>query len=112
MKRIQVTASKNYEVLVGNGLLQDLGKYVKSLTKAGKVAIISDSHVWPIYGQLAAKSLEDAGFDGTVSYVFPAGEESKNGETYLSLLNFLAARSMAVLPPTDESTAARTVVGT
>lgn len=94
MKRIQVTASKNYEVLVGNGLLQDLGKYVKSLTNAGKVAIISDSHVWPIYGQLAAKSLEDAGFDGTVSYVFPAGEESKNGETYLSLLNFLAAEKL------------------
>ena len=94
MKRIQVTASKNYEVLVGKGLLQELGKYLKAVTKAAKVAIISDSHVWPIYGQLAVKSLEDAGFNSTVSYIFPAGEESKNGETYLSVLNFLAAEKL------------------
>ena len=94
MKRIQVTASKKYEVLVGKGLLQELGQHCKNLTKAQKVAIVSDSNVWPIYGQRAVKSLEDAGFCGTVSYVFPAGEESKNGETFLSLLNFLAAEKL------------------
>ena len=94
MKRIQVTASKNYDVLVGRGLLQELGVHIQNLTKASKVAIISDSNVWPIYGQLAVKSLEDAGFYGTVSYVFPAGEESKNGETFLSLLNFLATEKL------------------
>ena len=94
MKRIQVTASKNYEVLVGRGLLQELGVHIQNLTKANKVAIVSDSNVWPIYGQRAVKSLEDAGFCGTVSYVFPAGEESKNGETFLSLLNFLATEKL------------------
>ena len=94
MKRIQVTASKNYDVLVGRGLLQELGQHCKNLTKAQKVAIVSDSNVWPMYGQRAVKSLEDAGFCGTVSYVFPAGEESKNGETFLSLLNFLATEKL------------------
>ena len=94
MKRIQVTASKNYEVLVGKGLLQELGVHIKNLTRANKIAIVSDSNVWPIYGQRAVKSLEDAGFCGTVSYVFPAGEESKNGETFLSLLNFLATEKL------------------
>lgn len=94
MKRIQVTASKNYEVLVGKGLLQELGVHIRELTKATKVAIVSDSNVWPLYGGLAVKSLSSAGFQDTVSYVFPAGEQSKSGETYLSLLNFLATEKL------------------
>lgn len=94
MKTIKVTASKNYDVLVGRGLLEELGIHIKKLTRAQKIAIISDSNVWPLYGTIATKSLENAGFSDTVSYVFPAGEESKNGETYLSLLNFLAAEKL------------------
>ena len=35
------------------------------------------------------ESLKSAGFS-VVSYVFPAGEESKNGQVFLDLLNFLA----------------------
>ena len=94
MKTIKVTASRNYSVLVGSGLLQELGAYAKSLTKAEKLAIISDSNVWPLYGSIAVASLENAGFRHIVPYVFPAGEESKNGETYLSILNFLAENKL------------------
>ena len=90
MKHIQVTASKNYEVLVGYGLLQELGAYCKALTRAQKVAIISDSNVWPLFGEKAKKSLENIGLSNVIPYIFPAGEESKNGETYLAILNFLA----------------------
>ena len=90
MKTIKVTASKNYEVLVGNGLLQELGQHCKNLTEAQKIAIVSDSNVWPLYGKKALNSLQNAGYANIISYVFPAGEESKNGQTYLALLNFLA----------------------
>ena len=94
MKTIKVTASNNYDVLVGRGLLQELGVYIKTLIKAQKIAIVSDSNVWPIYGKEAVNSLENAGFTDTISFVFPAGEESKCGETYLSLLNFLAENKL------------------
>ena len=94
MKIIKVSASNSYNVLVGSGLLQELGLHTKEVTKAGKIAIVSDSNVWPLYGELAAKCLEEAGFDSIVSYVFPAGEDSKCGETYLKLLNFLAANQL------------------
>lgn len=94
MKTIKVTASNNYDVLVGRGLLQELGVYIKTLTKAQKIAIVSDSNVWPIYGKEAVNSLENAGFTDTISFVFPAGEENKCGETYLSLLNFLAENKL------------------
>ena len=89
MKTITVSASKAYCVHIGPGLLTGLGKEAAALIKPGKAAILSDSNVWPLYGKIATESLENAGFE-TVSYVFPAGESSKSGETYLSVLNFLA----------------------
>lgn len=89
MKTIPVNTSRSYCVHIGAGLLADLGKETAALIKPGKAAILSDSHVWPLHGKTAAESLEKAGFE-TVSFVFPAGESSKTGNTYLSILNFLA----------------------
>jgi len=89
MKTITVKASRCYEVKIGQGLLDTLGTEAADILRPGKAAIVSDSNVWPLYGQRAAASLHNAGFQ-TVSYIFPAGEESKNGSTYLELLNFLA----------------------
>lgn len=94
MKTIKVTASKNYEVLVGSGLLEELGVRIKAVTKAQKIAIVSDSNVWPLFGRKAVNSLERAGYSEIISYVFPAGEESKCGQTYLALLNFLAENKL------------------
>ena len=89
MKSIKVTASKEYSVLIGAGLLDRLGEQTAAVCKVGTAAIISDSTVWPLYGEKALSSLEAAGFR-VVHFVFPAGEASKNGNTYLSILNFLA----------------------
>ena len=89
MKTVHVTASADYDVLIGSGLLPELGKRAKALSKARKVCIVSETNVFPLYGSTAETSLRDAGFE-VVSFVFPSGEESKNGNTYLSLLNFLA----------------------
>ncbi len=89
MNTITVSASKDYQVLIGNGLLTDIGLYAKEISKPGKVAIISDTNVYPIYGATVQKSLSDAGFS-VCSFVLPAGEQNKNGENYLSILDFLA----------------------
>ena len=89
MKTVHVTASRSYDVLIGSGLLASLGSRASSVTNAKKVCIVSDSNVWPLYGKIAEESLKKAGIE-TMPFVFPAGEESKNGNTYLSLLNHLA----------------------
>ena len=89
MRTITVSASKEYQVLIGSGLLSQLGTHATALKKPGKAAIISDSRVWPVYGAAAEASLLSAGFE-TVHYCFPAGEASKNADTYLHILNFLA----------------------
>lgn len=89
MKTVHVNASKSYDILIGSGLLDMLGQKALALGKATSVCVVSESTVFPLYGEMAVKSLTDAGFR-VVHFVFPAGEASKNGSTYLSLVNFLA----------------------
>lgn len=94
MKTIKVNASKSYDVKIGAGLLKDLGNELLSvLKKPCKIAIISDSNVWPLYGEASQCALEIAGFS-VVCFVFPAGESSKTPNTYLNILNFLAENQL------------------
>ena len=94
MTTIEVTASKRYTVQIGAGLLTELGTRIAALGKVQKVCIVSDSNVWPLYGAAADTSLHLAGLE-TCTFVFPAGESSKNGEIFLSLLNFLAENRLS-----------------
>lgn len=89
MNSITVKASKEYQVHIGAGLIRSIGKLATSVASPGKAVIISDSNVWPLYGKAACDSLSGAGFEA-LHYVFPAGEERKNPQTYLSILHFLA----------------------
>lgn len=89
MKIVTVNASTKYEVKIGSGLLPTLGAEVAAVVRGRTAVIVSDSNVWPLYGNIVQNSLEITGFS-VLSYVFPAGESSKNGNTYLSLMNFLA----------------------
>ena len=89
MKTVTVSASRNYDIHIAGGLLAQTGKCISKLKTNCTVAVISDSNVWPIYGNILRESLHKAGFH-VVSYVIPAGEESKNGENFLRLLSFLA----------------------
>lgn len=90
MHRITVNTSVPYDVLIERGLLARLGELTARVLAPGRTAaILSDSNVWPLYGDAAAQSLKDAGFT-TCHYVFPAGESSKTPETLVSFVEFLA----------------------
>lgn len=93
MKTVHVTASKEYDVLIGSGLLRSIGSFVADFKNISKVCIVSDSNVWPLYGQTAVLSLTSAGFDVN-HYIVPAGEDSKNAQTYFDLITFLAENRM------------------
>ena len=93
MKQIFVEASNSYCVHIDNDLLTDAGNSIAKICSVGKAAIISDSHVFPLWGDILCQSLTDAGFQ-VFSFVFPAGEASKNGHTYLEILNFLAKNQL------------------
>ena len=93
MNTVTVNASKTYDILIGSGLLKLLGEEVKKLGKAEKICVVSESNVFPLYGEAVIESLKHAGFS-VISYVFPAGEESKNGTVFLDLLNHLASSGL------------------
>lgn len=89
MKTIKISASRSYDVIIGSGIINSLGCRIKQLTNAQKICIVSDSNVYPLYGKTVSEIAEETGLQ-VISFVFPAGESSKNGSTYLSLLNFMA----------------------
>ena len=89
MKTVTVAASKKYDVIIGNDLLPQIGHFLSPIQKSSQVAIISDHQVWAIYGQSVSDALKCSGYHPT-SFVFPSGESSKSGKTYLEILNFLA----------------------
>ena len=91
MKEIQVTASKSYTVTIGSGVLRNIANYIPRCTSG--ICIVSDSHVWPIYGETVSHCLSDAGYH-ICHFVFPAGEASKNSRNYLLLLETLAKENL------------------
>ena len=93
MTTVTVRASRPYEVTIGRGLLDTVGRQAAGQWKGRSAAVVSDSTVAPLYLNRVKDSLERAGFR-IHSFVFPAGEDQKNGGTYLKLLEFLAARRL------------------
>ena len=93
MKTVHIPASRQYDVLIGRGLLQSAGAQIRGVTKASAILIVSDDAVWPLFGETVQRSLEAEGFR-VCTFVFPHGESSKNAATYLQLLDALAAQRL------------------
>jgi len=67
----------SYDVLVGRGVVADLGGHVVGLTTARRCALVTDSNVDGIWADEAAAALCAAGIE-PVPVVIPAGEGSKS----------------------------------
>ena len=93
MQTITISASTTYNVCIGAGLLNRVGELSAPLLKGRGAVILSDSNVWPLYGQQVQASLEKAGFS-VRHFVFPAGERSKTPGTLLEVLTFLAQNQL------------------
>lgn len=94
MKTINVNAKGGrYDVLIGRGLLADCGKYVRDVSKAAKIAVITDDNIDPLYGEKVVQSLTANGFE-VCKYVFPHGEQSKTTDTLVKIWNFLCENNI------------------
>ena len=90
MKTISVKVEKQYDVLVGAGLLGEAGRLIAGVdSKIQKFMIVSDSNVAPLYMAQLRASLEAAGFE-VFDFVFEAGEKSKTLNTVGDILGALA----------------------
>lgn len=89
MITVNVSASRSYDVIIGQGLLNDAGDYILPFCKNKFAAVITDDIVDGLYYNQLEKSLDKAGIKA-VKYVIKNGEKSKNAENYINILNFLA----------------------
>ncbi len=89
MKKVHVEASKTYDVLIESGLLEKSGGLIKDTAKGQTAVIVSDSNVFPLYGNVLENSLRSENFN-VLSFVFEAGEERKSTDTLVALWEFLA----------------------
>ena len=93
IQTIQVHTAPAYEVSIGGGLLHTCGQRLREVLVPCRVAVVTDSTVAPLYLKTVTGSLEGAGFT-VCSYIFPAGEGSKNFTTLSAILEFLAEQRL------------------
>ena len=78
MRRLRArTRSRDYEVLVGRGILAELGAAWRRCSPGGHVVVCSDENVAAHYMAATCSSLREAGF-AVSEIVIPAGERQKN----------------------------------
>lgn len=91
--RINVRASRQYDILIGRGLLGSAGKLISEIHAPCKALIVSDDTVFGLYGKTVQTSLENSGFS-CECFVFPHGEASKNPQNLIQIVSLAAKLHM------------------
>lgn len=88
----------SYNITVGAGALEQAGEILRSLSKATKAAIVTDSIVGPLHLETLRSSLGGSGFQ-TIVATLPAGEDHKTIHDLLPCYDaFLGARIERTTP--------------
>ena len=88
MKTIHVTASREYDVVIGAGLLDECGQRIAAAVPGAEKAVVyTDTTVFPLYAKRVTESLKAAGFTVLQDY-FLAGEHSKTFRNWERILRF------------------------
>ncbi len=81
------------EIIIEAGLLARAGEALAQMGKTWRAAVISDDRVAGLYLRQLEEALKASGHD-VLSFVFPHGEASKNAQTYIRILEYLAANHL------------------
>jgi 3-dehydroquinate synthase len=85
------TATECYPIFVEWGALDQLGKRMRNAGLQGRVHVVSDDQVFPLYGESVRKVLEEAGF-AVDDYSVPKGESSKSFDVAVAIYDWLVER--------------------
>lgn len=95
MKQIKVShSSGSYQIYVGAGILGEALADVFEKNKFDRIFLVSDSNVFPLYGERVKSALGKVGITLSGEYVFPAGETSKTLETVACMYNAFREASL------------------
>ncbi len=89
MKKLTVNVGKGYDIFIEKGILKECGAYIKAVSDAKKVCLITDSNVDALYADTVHASLQSSGF-AVYKYVYPAGEQSKTTATVIGMVEYMA----------------------
>ena len=87
MYKLTVKASKRYQITISDSL-DGFKEVVAKVARGSKVAIVTDSNVNALYGNVLDGFLQGK---AVYKYVVAAGEQSKSKQTYFDLLEKLCA---------------------
>ncbi len=94
MKTVCVkTEGAQYQILIGHGLIDQLGRHCNELNLGREVAIIVDERVEQLYEKSVSKSLSLAGFE-VIKIVCTGGEKNKNLDGLESIFGQLIGSGM------------------
>lgn len=93
MDRIHVSTGIPYDVLIEQGLIDHITDFILPLKFPCQTIIISDTNVAPLYIEKVKEQLVTAGYQVS-QFIFPAGEESKNANTLLEIVEYMASLQM------------------
>lgn len=93
MKKLTVNVNDKYDILIEKGLIKKAGELTKTVLSGKKLVLVSDTNVYPIYGDDVKSSLEAQGYD-VYTYIFEAGEASKTTKTVIDMVEFMAQNEL------------------
>lgn len=92
---INVKAStRNYDILIEDGIFGKTGEIIKNFANGTKVFFVIDQNVFDIYGENLKKMLEKNGIE-FLYFVLPSGEKSKCGKMLFKIYSCLAENKIS-----------------
>jgi 3-dehydroquinate synthase len=77
MNKIRVElGERSYNIMIGNRILQDIGRTLEKFDFSARIALVSNTTVYPLYGSAVVRSLSASGFS-CKEVILPDGEEFK-----------------------------------
>ncbi|MGL5634100.1 MAG: 3-dehydroquinate synthase [Sarcina sp.] len=101
MRKLRVNLEeRSYDILIQNKLRQNLSGHIREVYNGNKIAVITDTNLFSIYGKEIKANLEENDFE-VKFIVIEAGEKSKSFSSllpiYNELLEFKLTRSDLIL---------------
>lgn len=81
---LQEQRDASYDIVIGRGLLAELPALLARHCPAARYAVITDSHVAPLYAEKLVTRLQDAKLLASL-FAFPAGESNKTRDTWAAV---------------------------
>ena len=94
MKTITTGTTEQYNIYIGKDLLFSLAEKTNMIARTKRVVILTDDIVHKLYFDVVYSSLSCEGYE-VLKYVIENGENSKDSENYISILNFLAENKIS-----------------